>query len=212
MGEPALLNLMKDPSTLKDLMNPSAEKIFEKCRNSPDFVVVISKVLDVDQETIKNDVDEHYRVKIICEAKSSNVGSSSFNEKPKETQKQPDKSVKKHAEAEEAFNKANDRFVNEDYDKALSLYEDAINHDHQELKYYLNRAACYLKTGDDVLVIEDCNHCIKNGLSSPRIFYLKTEAYKLMKNFVHAKETNEEGLKIFPTDEKLLSQKSTLIN
>lgn len=211
MGEPALLNLMKDPSTLKDLMNPSAEKIFEKCRNSQDFVVVISKVLDVDQETIKKDVDEHYRIKIICEAKDSNAGSS-FNEKSNQSQEKPNKTVKKHAEAEEAFHKANDFFVNEDYDKALALYEDAINHDHQEAKYYLNRAACYLKTGDDVLVIEDCNHCLKLGFVSPRLYYLKTEAYKLMKNLEHARECNEEGLKVFSTDEKLLSQKNTLIN
>ena len=40
---------MSDPSNLKDLMDPTPEKIFEKGKSNPDFVEVIAQILKIDK-------------------------------------------------------------------------------------------------------------------------------------------------------------------
>lgn len=206
MSHPAVQRLMQKPENIMDLTNPTADKIFEKSRDNQDFVEVLSTVLGIDKETINNDVAEHFRVKISLEANNQS-GSSNTNTN---TKSNSNDKFKKHVEAEAAFNKANDLFVNEEYDKALEHYDDAIHHDNKEIKYYINRAACYLKMGDDALVIDDCDNCFKSGHQCARLYYLKVEGYKLMKHFDQAKECNAKALEIYPTNEKLLEQQKTL--
>lgn len=200
MQHPAVQRLMKNPENIMDLANPTADKIFEKSRDSPDFVEVLSTILGISQDEIKNDVAEHFRVKISMDANQGQTNSGNNNQVKE----------KRHAEAEVAFNKANDLFVNEDYEKALEQYDNAIHHDHSQMKYYVNRAACYLKMGDDALVLDDCDHCFKSGHQSARLYYLKVEAYKLMKHLDQAKECNSKALELYPGNEKLEEQKKSL--
>jgi len=200
MTNPSVQKLMKDPSSLADLMNPTPEKIFEKGKSSPEFLDVISLVLETDRSIIEKDIDHYFIIKV-------------QNESPdkKENESQHDKRIKdKLTKGEEAFHKANDFFVFEQYEEALSQYDLAISSEHTNIHYLLNRAACYLKLGDDVLALEDCNYAIKKGLNSPRIYFLKTLAYLSMKKQDFAQEANKEGLRLFPGDEKLLKQKESL--
>ena len=203
-GDENVKNLMKDPNNLKDLMNPSADKIFEKSRDSEDFVSVVSKILEVDKQLVKKDVDEYFKIKI-----SLHTGFESESFKYEKGDKPQTGGNREQAlkVASEDFHKANDLFVNEEYEKALEMYDDAIQHDHSNMSYVINRAACYLKLNDDVLALEDCNLALKNGIKSARVYYLKAQAYKLIGKDDLVKQTIEEGLKLWANDEKLLSLK-----
>lgn len=215
MKNPAVQRLMKNPSCLPDLLNPTAEKIFEKSRDNEDFVEVLCLVVDVDKDTVNRDVTEYFKVKISAEAfsGSSTTGETKPNQEFKNTttssttentQSTKPEAVK-HNKAEEAFHKGNNLFVNEDYESALEQFDIAVTNDHKEPKYLLNRAACYLKLGDDTLALEDCNLCIKKGFTPFRVFALKIEACKSLKRADHVKETIEEALLLYPNDERLLN-------
>ena len=73
--------------------------------------------------------------------------------------------------------------------------------------YLLNRSACYLKTGDDVLAVEDISALFKLGLKSSRAYSLKVEGLRRMGKNDLATNFLEEGLKSYPQDSKLLKLK-----
>jgi len=202
MSNQSVQKLMQDPSNLNDLINPTADKIFEKGRDLPEFVDVLSIVLCIDKERIINDIEHYFILKI----------KEDCTDKQSTTTENIKRSVNdKLTKGEVAFHKANDLFVFEEYENALEQYEIAINCEHENIHYLLNRAACYLKLGDDVLALEDCNFAIKKGLESSRIYYLKTAAYLSMKKNDLAVEANKEGLVKYPNDESLLKQSKTLV-
>lgn len=189
-------NLMKDPSSIKDLMNPTAEKIFEKCRDCTDFLEAVSLVLNTDKNEISRDVENYFKFKL---------SHGLFNENNEKTNNV--NAPKVDLKAEEAFNKANKLYVLEEYEEALGFYDIAVSHDHKNESFLLNRSACYLKTGDDVLAVEDISVLFKLGLKSPRAYYLKIEGLKRMGKNDLAKNFLEEGLKMYPQDSKLLNFK-----
>ena len=200
MSNPSVQALMKDPSNLADLMNPTPEKIFEKGKKHPEFVNVITLILKVDKDTVEKDINHFFILKV-------------KNDTPQkhETDELKDKFVQnKLAKGEEAFNKANDLFVFEEYESALAHYDIAITAEHTNIHYLLNRAACYLKLGDDVLALEDCNYALKKGIKSSRVYLLKALSYSNMNKLDLAKDANKEGLSLYPEDDKLLKQKETL--
>lgn len=189
-------NLMKDPSTIKDLLNPTAEKIFEKCRDCPDFLEAVSLVLNIDKSEISKDVDNYFRFKLSHGLfKENNDQTNNVN------------TQKVDVKAEEAFNKANKLYVMEEYEEALGFYDIAVSHDHKNESYLLNRSACYLKTGDDVLAVEDISALFKLGLKSSRAYSLKVEGLRRMGKNDLATNFLEEGLKSYPQDSKLLKLK-----
>lgn len=189
-------NLMKDPSTIKDLLNPTAEKIFEKCRDCVDFLEAVSLVLNIDKSEISKDVDSYFRFKL---------SHGLFKENNEQTNNVNTQKV--DVKAEEAFNKANKLYVMEEYEEALGFYDIAVSHDHKNENYLLNRSACYLKTGDDVLAVEDISALFKLGLKSPRAYSLKVEGLRRMGKNDLASNFLEEGLKSYPQDSKLLKLK-----
>lgn len=204
MNHESVKKLMKDPNNLKDLMNPTPEIIFEKGRNLPEFVDIINLILNVPKDQIERDIEHYFLLKVgssTSEPKSENKPQPQSNTTPK---------TSKQTKGEEAFHLANDHFVFEQYEEALAQYDLAIAAEHSNLHYLLNRAACYLKLGDDVLALEDCNYAIKKGLKSPRVYYLKALAYKSINKPDQAKEANAEGLKLYPTDESLIKQSKQL--
>lgn len=220
-GNPSVQKLMKDKEIISSLLNPTPDLIFEKCRDSQDFVEVTSLVLNVSTDQIIKDVNDYFNFKISKGLFTQGTQSNSeFNQTQQNnqsnsntTQPQPSNNSNnsKLSKAQEAFNKANELFVTEEYDSALEQYDIACHHDQTNGKYLLFRASCYLKLGDDVLVLEDCNAAIKLGYKSSRIYYLKSEAYKLINKIQQAKAVNQEGLDLFPSDSWLLKQQQSLI-
>lgn len=216
-NSPAMQNLMKDTTIMNDLINPSASTIFERSKTNPDLVEVIAKVLNIDKDSVQKDVDHYFIIKINKE--SSYFSNNSFNEKKDNSQANKNttnttnensnnsSTNNKILKGEEAFNKANNLFVCEDYENALEKYDLAISTNHNNLSYLINRAACYLKLGDEVLALEDCNYALKKGLCDARVYYLKTVAYRSLNKVDQAKESLDEGLKLYPNNEKLLKLK-----
>lgn len=203
MSNQAVQRLMQDPSNLNDLINPTADKIFEKGRELPEFVEVISLVLSVDKERINKDIEHYFILKVKEECQ--------IEKEEKEEKEGKGKVNEKLTKGEDAFHKANDLFVFEQYENALEQYDIAIICEHENIHYLLNRAACYLKLGDDVLALEDCNFAIKKGLKSSRVYYLKTLAYLSMNKKELAVEANKEGLSLYPNDESLVKLQKTLV-
>ena len=55
------------------------------------------------------------------------------------------------------FHQANSFYVDEDYSQALDCYSLAIGLDDSQPTYFVNRAACYIRTGNFSSAVEDAN-------------------------------------------------------
>lgn len=191
---------LTDENQLKGIEIP--ENIFEKAKAYPDFRFVLSQLYNIDKTIIDKDIEHYFICKVQTESPDKRRSQEEYEVRIKE----------KLSKGEAAFHKANDLFVFEEYEEALANYDTAINSEHNNIHYLLNRAACYLKLGDDSLALEDCNYALKRGLNSARVYYLKAQAYQVMKKLDLAKETNKEGLVKYPNDEGLLKQQTYLEN
>lgn len=195
---PSVTKLMQDPKNMKDLMNVTPDLIFNKGRENEDFVDVISLVLHEPRENVLSDIKSYFDMK-------DSIGHHVNENKPN-----PEDPLKKqseqsnHYKAENAYHRANELYVLEEYESALEFYDIAHSKEHNNINFLLNRAACYLQTGDDVLALEDCKAANKIKATS-RAYYLEIKAYLMMKNNSKAQEVQKEALQNYPNDEKIKS-------
>ena len=65
----------------------------------------------------------------------------------------------------------NKYFANEDYEKALECYLEAIHLDSSDAVFFGNAAACYLKLKDYPMTIEMCNEALARDESMVKAYY-----------------------------------------
>lgn len=124
-----------------------------------------------------------------------------------EPESTPNKSEKPKEEnkAEEQNNKGNEFFRENKLQEALKSYNDAITCNCSNPKYYSNRAACYNKMNKFENAIEDCEKAIEIDPSFLKAYVRKGNILLSNQQYKDAKETFQEGLKVKPDDNDLLS-------
>ena len=65
----------------------------------------------------------------------------------------------------EAFQKGNERFLQKDYEQAITHYTEAIKHAPDNPTILTNRAAAYMAIGENENAINDCKEAIRLQLS-----------------------------------------------
>jgi len=113
--------------------------------------------------------------------------------------------VKDDNKAEEYNNKGNDYFRENKLQEALKSYNDAINSNSSNPKYYSNRAACYNKMSKFENAIDDCDKAIEIDLNFLKAYVRKGNILLSNQQYKDAKETFLEGLKVKADDNDLLS-------
>jgi len=214
---------------LANLKNLKSDRLYEIARSNADFREVISFIFNVPVDKVTDEINTYYKVKEgkdgkdHGESKENKESKQNINNEYKDTKgtgaenlmgekgQRKNTDTMKAAKAEESFNKANDLFVIENFEEALDKYDFAVTNCPNVGKYYLNRAACYLKLNEDVLALEDCKKALVKGVNSAMVYYFETEAYLINNKMDLAKNANATGLSSFPDNEKLLKQKEKLI-
>lgn len=65
--------------------------------------------------------------------------------------------IEKKKEAESIKAKGNDHYKNKNFDKALELYQEAIDTNPDECLFYSNMAACYFEMKEYQKAIDECD-------------------------------------------------------
>jgi len=95
--------------------------------------------------------------------------------------------------AEAFFEKANNLFVNENFDEALDSYNKAIDADPNKVDYYVNRAACHVKLNLFTDAITDANTALKLQPNNANAYLRKGMALFSLDEFEAAKQAFEKG-------------------
>jgi stress-induced-phosphoprotein 1 len=120
--------------------------------------------------------------------------------------------IKKKQEAESYINpelgeehnaKANELYKAGKYPDALKEYNEALRRDPKNIKFYTNRATCYIKLMEFASAAKDCDKALELDPNSLRAYQRKASCHTMLKEYHRAMDTYEKGLKIFPEDKEL---------
>lgn len=98
--------------------------------------------------------------------------------------------------SDELFSKANDEFVNENYQKAVDLFTEAIKANANKAVYYTNRAHAYFKIGEYEKAIVDTEKCLSLDPNSEKALFRKGICQFELKNYQDALKTFQNGKKL----------------
>jgi suppressor of G2 allele of SKP1 len=101
------------------------------------------------------------------------------------------------------FSSANSLFVDEDFERALERYNEAIEMDPNVADFYEKRSACHLKLENNTDAIDDANTAIKLNPKSATAYLRRGMAYFALEEYESAKSSFEQGLKIDPQNSQL---------
>ncbi|KAL0488442.1 hypothetical protein AKO1_015629 [Acrasis kona] len=104
--------------------------------------------------------------------------------------------MSKIQDADDVFKEANSQFVDEEYTKALSLYNDAIDMEPKRADFYEKRSACQYKLEKYEKAVEDADQAIKLNSNSSMAQLRKGMAYFGLNKFSEAKSCFEKGLQL----------------
>ncbi|XP_077869961.1 protein SGT1 homolog isoform X2 [Saccoglossus kowalevskii] len=99
----------------------------------------------------------------------------------------------------EVFSKANESFVDENYEEAIKLYTEAIEQDDQP-DYFIKRAQAYIKLEQYSEAINDAQKAIDKEPRNSKAYLRKGIAYFYLEKYVKAKESFLEGQNLDPSD------------
>lgn len=80
------------------------------------------------------------------------------------------------------FAEANACFVDEDFPRALALYDDAIAQDPTNADYCVKRAACHTKLGDYADAVADASRALQLKPKHVQALMRKVRPYDLLLN------------------------------
>jgi len=106
-------------------------------------------------------------------------------------------------DAESEFRRANELFVDEDYESALESYNSAIELDDTNSDYFVKRSACHLKLKQYMEALQDANIAVNLNDSNPRAYFRKGIACFYLDEF-------ETALEAFHKSQELESSNSSL--
>jgi len=95
--------------------------------------------------------------------------------------------------AEAFFEKANNLFVDENFDEALDNYNKAIAADPNKVDYYVKRAACHVKLNLFTDAITDANTALKLQPNNANAYLRKGMALFSLEEYEAAKQAFEKG-------------------
>lgn len=113
--------------------------------------------------------------------------------------------------AEEAKNKGNEFFKQENWGDAIRAYSDAILRNPDLPVYYSNRAISYIKVREYQLALRDAEKCLELDPSFIKGWVRKGMAHHFLKEYYKAMEAYDKGMKIDPNYPELIewAEKST---
>ncbi|KAG2389603.1 hypothetical protein C9374_014163 [Naegleria lovaniensis] len=140
-------------------------------------------------------------------------------ERMKSQQEEEEEDVKtnnssKQYSAETLKTKGNDAFKQQNFTKAISLYERACEQeDSNPIRHilYSNLAQCYFCLQRYSKSIEYCDLALKLDANYTKVFYRKASCLMELNQRTQAMKVVNEGLKVEPTNEQLLSLKKKLM-
>ena len=94
---------------------------------------------------------------------------------------------------EELISKGNEEFQEKNYDKAISLYQEAININPKKIECYLNLGKCHLEKKDYIKSIELCKYVCENTED----LSWKATAFGILGYSFRAQNKLDEALKAF---------------
>ncbi|CAI5516547.1 unnamed protein product [Closterium sp. Naga37s-1] len=106
--------------------------------------------------------------------------------------------------ADQEREKGNEEFKQQKFPEAVKHYNEAIKRNPKDVKSYSNRAACYIKLGAMPEAKKDAEKCIALDESFVKGYLRKGAAEYFMKEYDHAMETYQQGLKVEPGNQELL--------
>lgn len=98
--------------------------------------------------------------------------------------------------SEDAFSQGNMAFVNEDYQGALKLFDEAIDKDDSNAMKFCSRAAVHLKLGNMSDALTDANSAVQLDSSNKLGYFRKGQAYYALKDYKLAKEALNTARKL----------------
>ncbi|CAF5179958.1 unnamed protein product, partial [Rotaria magnacalcarata] len=113
------------------------------------------------------------------------------------------------SQVEELKAKANAAFSSGKNDEAISLYSQAIALDDKNHVLYSNRSAAYAKSNKYEEALQDAEKCISVKPDFVKGYSRKGAALSFLKRFDEAITVYEEGLKIDPSNQQLLTDLET---
>jgi stress-induced-phosphoprotein 1 len=113
------------------------------------------------------------------------------------------------SQVEELKSKANAAFSSGKNDEAISLYTQAIALDDKNHVLYSNRSAAYAKSNKYEESLKDADKCISLKPDFAKGYSRKGAALSFLKRYDEAINVYEEGLKIDPNNQQLLTDLET---
>ncbi|KAK7489869.1 hypothetical protein BaRGS_00018891 [Batillaria attramentaria] len=95
--------------------------------------------------------------------------------------------------ASELFNKANDEYISENYQRAVELYSEALTGDSSSEDILVNRAQAYLKLNQYQDAIADCDKALVQNSKNVKAYLRKGTALFNLGDYRKALDTFKEG-------------------
>ncbi|KAH3830620.1 protein SGT1 homolog isoform X2 [Dreissena polymorpha] len=102
--------------------------------------------------------------------------------------------------ASELFQKGNDQFIYEQYEKAITLYTQALELERNRDDIFCNRAQAYFKLEKYKETVEDASEALRMNSSNVKAYHRKGTGLFYLEDYVSAKEAFEAGLKYSDED------------
>ncbi|XP_059144037.1 protein SGT1 homolog [Physella acuta] len=102
--------------------------------------------------------------------------------------------------ATELCNQANEEYVNENYNKAVELYTEALQLDDKRDDIYCHRAQSYIQLEKFSEAAKDCDKAIELNENNNKAYFKKGSALYKMNKFGEALNVFKEGHKRFESD------------
>jgi len=118
------------------------------------------------------------------------------DEKKKKEEEEEERKKKEEDDrnkVEELISKGNEEFQEKNYDKAISLYQEAININPKKIECYLNLGKCHLEKKDYIKSIELCKYVCENTED----LSWKATAFGILGYSFRAQNKLDEALKAF---------------
>lgn len=181
-GPEQMARLMTNPKTAAYFQDPKFRTLFEMCKQNPQMLTqvmqmdprfqdILGVMLGVDLTQMKednmrqkdNDADSRKRFE---EEEKARQAEEERRRKEEEERNLPDdkrKEVERKKLAEQKKNEGNTAYKNKNFEQALQLYDEAIQHNDSEITYYTNKAAVYFEMKDYQKCIEECDRAIQKS-------------------------------------------------
>jgi len=102
--------------------------------------------------------------------------------------------------ADELLRQANEKYVDEDYQRAIELYSEAVAEDPSRDDLLTHRAQAHMQLQHYQDAVDDCEKALKLNKNNSKAYIRKGTALFNLKEFNKACETFKDGQQVFPSE------------